>query len=141
MRETLRFCILRCFLIARSADPMMKVLASGWEKTFSRRSPAVMANFSRNAGSILRDFHRDVDARARKVGSGLAGLHMLQQQVRVYDDILKDLSNTIRDTINAQQKEANREFTPVIERAMANAYTQCVDESGMGSRESSLGRD
>lgn len=113
---------------------MMKVLASGWEKTFSRRSPAVMASFSRNAGSILRDFHRDVDTRARKVGSGLAGLHMLQQQVRVYDDILKDLSNTMRDTINAQQKEVNREFTPVIQRAMANAYKECVDESGMDSR-------
>lgn len=113
---------------------MMKVLASGWEKTFSRRSPAVMASFSRNAGSILRDFHRDVDTRARKVGSGLAGLHMLQQQVRVYDDIFKDLSNTMRDNINAQQKEVNREFTPVIERAMAGAYIQCVDESGMDSR-------
>ena len=120
---------------------MLKVLASGWEKTFSRRSPAVMASFSKNAGSVLRDFHRDVDTRARKVGAGLAGLHMLQQQVRVYDDIFKDLSNTMRDTINAQQKEVNREFTPVIERAMGEAYKLCVDESGMGSIESSVERD
>lgn len=90
---------------------------------------------------MLKDFHHDVDIRARKVGAGLAGLHMLQQQIRVYEDILKDLSNTMRDTINAQQKEVNREFIPVIERAMAEAYKLCVDENGMGSRGSSVERD
>ena len=115
------------------ADPMIRVLASGWEKTFSRRSPAVMASFSKSAGSLLRDFHRDIDNRARKLEAALPGLHMLQQQIRVYDDIFKDLSNTMRDTINAQQKEINREFTPVIERAMGEAYTLCVEEHGSGS--------
>ena len=119
----------------------MKVLASGWEKTFTRRSPAVMASFSKSVGSVLRDFHRDVDTRARKVGAGLAGLHMLQQQVRVYDAIFKALSTTMREPINAQQKEANREFIPVIERAMARAYELCVEESGMGSRGSSTKRN
>ena len=58
---------------------------------------------------------------------------MLQQQLPVYEDIFKDLSATTRDAINAQQKEINREFTPVIERAMVDAYENCNNEHGIGS--------
>ena len=114
-------------------DPMMKVIASGWERTFSRRAPAVMALLSRNAAALLSAFHRDVDTRARMLGVGIAGLHMLQQQLTVYEDIFKDLAATTKELINAQQKEINREFTPVIENAMLPAYNTCTGESGPGS--------
>lgn len=115
------------------AEPMMKLLASGWEKTFSRRSPMVMASFSRNAAGCLRKFHKDIEARARQIGTGIAGLHMLQQQVGNYENLLKDLSTSVKETINNNQKEINRQFVPVIEQAMAAAYEACVEERGTGS--------
>ncbi len=90
-----------------------------------------MTVFTREAGKLLRDFHADDNARASKVGAGVAGLRMLQQQLEVYDNILKDLTTTIKETINTTQKDINREFTPVIERAMAAAYDACVAEAGM----------
>lgn len=93
----------------------------------------VMSNFVRCAANLLREFHRDVDGRARKVGAGIAGLHMLQQQLGVYETILKDLTGTVKDIINNGQKEINREFTPVIARAMIAAYEACVHESGKES--------
>ena len=114
-------------------DPMMKVIASGWERAFSRRAPTVMASLSRNVATLLKAFHRDVDTRARMLGVGIAGLHMLQQQLTVYEDIFKDLAATTKEIINAQQKEINREFTPVIENAMLPAYNTCTMESGPGS--------
>ncbi|CAF9943183.1 MAG: hypothetical protein ALECFALPRED_010769, partial [Alectoria fallacina] len=114
-------------------EPMMKLLASGWEKAFSRRSPMVMASFARNAAACLKKFHKDIEARARQIGTGIAGLHMLQQQVVNYENLLKDLSATVKDTINTNQKEINREFVPVIEQAMAAAYEACVEERGAGS--------
>lgn len=114
-------------------DAMMKVIASGWERAFSRRAPAVMASLSRNAAALLNAFHRDVDTRARKLGVGIAGLHMLEQQLTVYEDIFKDLAATTKEMINAQQKEISREFTPVIENAMLPAYNICTTESGPGS--------
>lgn len=89
-----------------------------------------MMSFTRNAASVLKNFHQDVDSRARTVGAGIAGLNMLQQQLGVYENILKDLANLIRENVNNIQKDINREFTPVIERAMTAAYTACVDESG-----------
>lgn len=93
----------------------------------------VMSSFIRRAANLLREFHHDVDGRARKVGAGIAGLHMLQQQLGVYETILKDLTGTVKDTVNSGQKEINREFAPVIARAMIAAYEACVNESGKPS--------
>lgn len=115
------------------AEPMMKVIASGWEKTFSRRLPMVMAGFVREASKLLQAFHRDVESRARKVGLGIAGLHGLKQQLEVYESILKDLSNAAKEMINNNQKETNRAFVPVIQEAMGPAYDACVAECGPGS--------
>ncbi|MCJ1384792.1 hypothetical protein MMC17_007910 [Xylographa soralifera] len=115
------------------SDPMLKVLAGGWERTFTRRSPAVLSGLAKNAGNLFKAFHRDIDARARKTGASVAGLHMLQQQLQVYEDIFKDLSATTKESIDNQQKDINREFVPVIEKAMAEAYEVCTNERGSGS--------
>lgn len=55
---------------------------------------------------------------------------MLQDQVATYATILEDYSATTKDTITAKQKDINREFIPVIEQAMQNAYDVCVVEHG-----------
>ena len=102
-------------------------------RAFSRRSPMVMASFARIAAACLKKFHKDIEARARQIGSGMAGLHMLQQQVGNYENLLKDLSAAVKDIINTNQKEINREFVPVIEEAMAAAYEACVEERGKPS--------
>lgn len=90
----------------------------------------VMASFSRNAATCLEKFHNDIEARARQIGAGITGLHMLGQQIANYENLLKDLSTNVKDTINNNQKEINREFVPVIEQAMVVAYEACVEERG-----------
>ena len=107
---------------------MLKFLAGGWERTFTRRAPAVLAGLAKNAGNLFKAFHRDIDSRVRKTGASVAGLHMLQQQLRVYEDIFKDLSATTKESINNMQKDINREFVPVIERAVAEVYEICTNE-------------
>lgn len=82
----------------------------------------VFAGFLRNAAAALRKFHRDIEARARKMGSSIAGLHMLHDQVTAYENILKDLATSVREYINTTQKDINREFTPTIERAMVRLF-------------------
>ena len=110
---------------------MLKVLAGGWERTFTRRAPAVLAGLAKNAGNLFKAFHRDIDARARQTGASVAGLHMLQLQLQVYEDIFKDLSATTKESIDNQQKDINREFVPVIEKAMTEAYDICTNERGV----------
>lgn len=112
------------------ADPMIKVIASGWDRTFSRRTPAVLAGLPRSAHNLLRAFHRDIELRVQKTGAILPGLHMLQQQLQVYEDVFKDFANTSKKEIDTLQKDINREFVPVIQTAMTAAYDICVAESG-----------
>ena len=115
------------------AEPMIKQLAAGWEKTFSRRIPVVTQAFARNVVARLKTFHSDIEARARRVGAGIANLSMLSQQVPAYEAILKDFSSSVKETILAHQKEINREFVPVVAQHMERAYDGCSNESGPGS--------
>ncbi|KAL9583165.1 MAG: hypothetical protein Q9212_002870 [Teloschistes hypoglaucus] len=112
--------------------PMMKILSPGWEKMFSRRTPAVMANFVKMASGVIKKFHQDTDSRARKIGLGLAGLYGLKQQLPVHENILKDVSRDVGEFVNNSQKDINREFVPIIQEAMLVAYQQCAAESGGG---------
>ena len=112
------------------AEPMIKVLTPGWERTFTRRLPTVVSGYSRGAHKGLKDFHRAVNERARKAGLRLPGLFMLEQQLDNYEGILKDVGKEAAGEIIKAQKEINRKFSPVIAKAMELAYDNCQAESG-----------
>ena len=111
-------------------EPLIQHIAAGWEKNFTRRVPAVMQGLARNSNNLLRLFHRDVAQRAQTTGTGLAGLNMLEQQLQNYDEMFKDLAGTSKDNINKEQREINREFVPIIQNALLQAYTSSAEERG-----------
>ena len=112
------------------SDPMLKAIAGGWERTFSRRSPAALAAFARNAHNLLKALHHEINERALKVGLALPGLDTLRMQLETYEHTFKDLATATIEVINTQQKDINREFVPVIGRAMVAGYDACANESG-----------
>ena len=89
-----------------------------------------MNSFTRDASGSLKNFHKGVEARVREIGGNTVGLGMLQQQISVYEQILKDLAFSTKDAINTRQKDVNREFVPVIARQMNDAYNTCTAEYG-----------
>ena len=89
-----------------------------------------MSNFVRLIPATLKRFHHDIDLRSRKIGNGIAGLSMLSTQLSVHEHVLKDVANSTKDMIIAKQKDINREFVPVVERAMQSAYDWCTEEHG-----------
>ena len=107
-------------------------------RTFTRRLPMAMASFVRNTSSVLKNFHCEVEGRARKSGTGIAGLSTLQQQATIYEALFKDLSATAMNQIDTRQKDINREFIRFIENAMSAAYEQCVNERGKVDLPSSM---
>ncbi|KAL8724724.1 MAG: hypothetical protein Q9166_007785 [cf. Caloplaca sp. 2 TL-2023] len=117
---------------AQLIEPMIKLIAPGWEKVFTRRIQSVMTNFTKTIPAVLKKFHRDIEDRARKIGTGLGSLSMLSHQITVYEQILKDLAANIKDVIVAAQKDINREFGPVLQRAMQPSYEWCEAERGPG---------
>ncbi|KAL9601801.1 MAG: hypothetical protein Q9219_002291 [cf. Caloplaca sp. 3 TL-2023] len=117
---------------AQLTDPMIKIIAPGWEKVFTRRVQSVMNDFTKAVPTILKQFHKDIEDRARKIGTGLASLSMLSHQILVYEQILKDAAASEKNAIISTQKDINREFVPVIENAMTPSYSWCNAESGPG---------
>lgn len=57
---------------------------------------------------------------------------MLGQQLKNHEATFVNLSSQMLETINALQREANREFTPVIAARLALAYDWNVAEVGPG---------
>ena len=58
---------------------------------------------------------------------------LLGQQLRNYENIFTQLAPQMTEVINNLQREANREFTPVIARNLSSAYDWCANESGKNS--------
>ncbi|KAH6709607.1 Dynamin family-domain-containing protein [Leptodontidium sp. MPI-SDFR-AT-0119] len=117
---------------AQLTEPIIKHLASHWEKTFAQRLPRVLSSFSRQAKDLLTAFHREIELRTMKTGSGSAGVAMLGQQLKIYEQVFATLATQMLEMINGLQREANREFTPVIARNLSTAYDYCANESGGG---------
>ncbi|KAL8765481.1 MAG: hypothetical protein Q9209_007452 [Squamulea sp. 1 TL-2023] len=115
------------------AEPMLKIIAPGWDRAFSRLLPPVMASFAAETMAVIRSFHKEVDGRARKLGASIAKLSTLQNSLSVYNGIFKDHAGVVKDNICAAQRDINRKFVPVIQEALGRAYTACMEERGIGS--------
>lgn len=115
------------------SDPMIKMLASNWDKTFSRRIPLVLQQYCVLSRGVMNSFHAEVEGRAKKMGMGVASLHVLSGQLNTYGDVFRGVAADITAEINTTQREINREFTPIIAAVMATAYDCCARESGPGS--------
>ncbi|KAK8172007.1 hypothetical protein BKA80DRAFT_195350 [Phyllosticta citrichinensis] len=118
---------------AELTAPILKEIATGWERAFQRRLPTDVRNFKANALKVLHSFHNEVVQRARQVGVSMARLNQLDNQLRNHDGFLNGLVSAIVELVNTRQKEINREFVPVIAAAMDHAYQVATDERGQGS--------
>ncbi|ROW06521.1 hypothetical protein VMCG_04292 [Cytospora schulzeri] len=115
-------------------EPISKHLAGNWERAFQRRLPAALDSFARTCKHIIKAFHDDALAGVQQdLTQNPAGLNMLNQQIRVYTATMEDAPTALRTAITERQRDASREFTPVIQQAMQHAYDVCTAERGTGS--------
>ncbi|KAI1132388.1 hypothetical protein F5Y10DRAFT_231071 [Nemania abortiva] len=114
-------------------DPISRNLATGWERAFQRRLPAILESFAKETGVKLQQFHQAAKARAEQRHTNITGLVTLSSQILAHIRTVHGLPAVVRAKITELQREASRQFTPVICDAMANAYTICTNEHGQGS--------
>lgn len=115
------------------AEPMIKQVASGWERTFQRILPAQIDVFKARTLQLLVGFHDTVMKRAHDNGVSIASIAMLRGQLQNYEPFLAAQAHTIKEMITVAQREVNREFTPVIAAAMEQAYVVCGSIVGPGT--------
>ncbi|EED18159.1 conserved hypothetical protein [Talaromyces stipitatus ATCC 10500] len=118
---------------AELIEPIIKAVAPGWEKIFSRRIFTIFSNAGSEGANFLKKFHDNVYKKITQTTGPLGSIHMLSQQLRVYQQSVKELFNQQALDISAQSKDINRMFEPVIVESMIPAYTSCVEERGPGS--------
>jgi hypothetical protein len=92
--------------------------------------PRVLQSFTRETKSLLNAFHGEIESRNMKSAGGSAGIALLGQQLHNYEIIFTQVSQHMVELINNLQREANREFTPVIARHLSTAYHWCASERG-----------
>ncbi|KAF1844626.1 uncharacterized protein K460DRAFT_282081 [Cucurbitaria berberidis CBS 394.84] len=114
-------------------NPILKKLATGWERTFTRRLPRAFDTYIANSGKILHAFHKAIEERAHENGVSLANLSILKTQIQTYEQLYKDLGAVLIEQMTALQREANRDFTPTIANIMHSVYDVCAFEHGQGS--------
>ncbi|KUI60678.1 Nuclear GTPase SLIP-GC [Cytospora mali] len=115
-------------------EPISKQLAGNWERTFQRRLPSALEAFAKTCKEIIKAFHDDaINGIQQNLTRNPAGLNMLNQQVRIYTVAMEAAPAALRTAITERQRNANREFTPVIQEAMQHAYDVCTAERGPGS--------
>jgi hypothetical protein len=118
---------------AELMEPITKKLATSWERTFQNRLPKAFEVYIKDSNAILRHFHQMVEDRCRQTGVGLATLSMLKSQVYTNEDLFNNFYNVLLAAMTDLQRDANRDFTPVIVTVMQTAYTLCTEEKGKGS--------
>ncbi|KAH6648251.1 hypothetical protein BKA67DRAFT_522596 [Truncatella angustata] len=114
-------------------DPISRDLATGWERAFQRRLPIILEQFAANSKALLSKFHQAAVERAQQRHTNVHGVMMLSQQILAHIRTLSELPATLKATITDLQREASREFVPVIMEAMRYAYYTCTEERGNGS--------
>ena len=88
-------------------DPIVKKLATSWERAFQNRLPKAFATFISDSGKILHKFHEAVETRARENGVGLASLSTLKTQIYTYEMLFGELNQVLVSNMTDQQREAN----------------------------------
>ncbi|KAH3977063.1 hypothetical protein HBI56_016220 [Parastagonospora nodorum] len=114
-------------------NPIIKKLATGWERAFQNRLPKAFDALCRDSGKLLHNFHEAVEERARSNGVGIASLTTLKMQIYTYEQLFADLNQVLLEKMNELQRDANRDFTPTIANIMHTVYDICANESGTGS--------
>ncbi|KAF5847933.1 hypothetical protein GGP41_009209 [Bipolaris sorokiniana] len=114
-------------------EPIMKRLATGWERTFQRRLPEVLNSHIDDLNKVLNKAHKAIEARTQYTGVGLANLSILKTRLPIYKDGFKAYGVDLVDGMKEIGREANRDFTPCIVDMMRDAYNICAAQNGPGS--------
>ncbi|KAA8898231.1 hypothetical protein FN846DRAFT_910178 [Sphaerosporella brunnea] len=115
---------------AELTAPLIKLLATHWERVFNTRIPAIVRSYVRIAKDAMLAFHNTVTAQAGPARA--AHMHLLSGQLTTHGDAMQAICNEIIEFVNTTQREINREFAPGVQQAMVQAYMYCTNESGSG---------
>ncbi|KAH6654028.1 hypothetical protein BKA67DRAFT_518272 [Truncatella angustata] len=112
--------------------PFKVLIADAWEATFSRDLPRILNDFYLTTKIAIEGFHGRIRSDVQHKGTANR-IDMLRPQLMMHIEAIKSSQAEFGQNIDGWQREANRELTPGIKQAMANAWSSCKQEKGRGS--------
>ncbi|KAI4596491.1 hypothetical protein KJ359_005245 [Pestalotiopsis sp. 9143b] len=112
--------------------PLKVSLAKAWDRSFTKVVPRALEKFSVDSREILGDFHSTYNTHMDSRLNAL-DMNLLQSQIQIRQQAFKDVTEVFKAKVETFQKDANRQFTPVIMRTLAQAYSDVRQETGLGS--------
>ncbi|ROW14908.1 hypothetical protein VPNG_03302 [Cytospora leucostoma] len=113
-------------------EPYLLKIATGWEQAFCVAIPASLDKLVDTLMDTLKGFHNEMSSRPELEKCKLASLNILGHQIKSHETSIRDMVGTIKASIQAEQRQANRAFLPEIKKEMTKAYSQCKEEKGRG---------
>jgi hypothetical protein len=118
---------------AELMEPIKKRLATNWERAFQKRLPRAMKLYTEVSSKLLHSFHETVDEHLGENGVGRSHLALLKEQTSTYEKLFNGKLGELVASMTELQRNANRDFTPIIAEHMEHAYKLCTEEKGKGS--------
>ncbi|KAF2016407.1 hypothetical protein BU24DRAFT_481019 [Aaosphaeria arxii CBS 175.79] len=113
--------------------PIMKQLGATWERTFQSRVPKALDECIKRFQAELRSFYSAVNADSLHRAAGDFNDITVERQAQRAEQSFDTLRVCLLEEIMEEQRNANREFVPVVKSEMHDAYVACSAEKGVGS--------
>ena len=108
---------------AELSDPLIRIIAADWERTFTRFLPPVVHSYLQSCVTGIEKFHLQIQDQARQTGKGLVQLGILERQLGMYEQQARMAAEEAINQVNTIQRDTNREFAPVVLNSMMPSYT------------------
>lgn len=109
---------------------MKNYTAQEWDSAFNGRLPEKIATLAASSKQLINSFHERMKDRRFLVENNDLVKGFLVVILAAQKEKLAHIANEHQKLVQTAQKDANRLFGPVIQRAMNAAYQGCVDLRG-----------
>ncbi|KAK1535551.1 hypothetical protein CPAR01_09093 [Colletotrichum paranaense] len=110
--------------------PMKNYTAQEWDSAFNGRLPEKIATLAASSKQLINSFHERMKDRRFLVENNDLVNGFLVVILAAQKEKLAHIANEHQKLVKTAQKDANRLFGPVVQRAMNEAYQGCVDLRG-----------
>ncbi|KAI0434072.1 hypothetical protein F5Y09DRAFT_349681 [Xylaria sp. FL1042] len=124
--------VLEISMKAHLAAPLLRHLGNHWETTFAKKIPNALKELAYTCKKRQDYIHSLIQTRLRERAVFNEIMNMLQDQDKKRVTALANMINSFTSHITKTQREANRKFSPAIQKRLKPTYIECSSDEGRG---------
>ncbi|KAI8949489.1 hypothetical protein F4801DRAFT_403829 [Xylaria longipes] len=114
------------------AAPMLQKLGNDWETTFTKKVPEALRLHAKTCQVHQEHIQGLIRSRLQERVAFDSIRNMLRDQDKARNNGLINKINSLISDITTAQRDANRDFTPAIQKLLTEKYNECSQDKGPG---------